>query len=202
MRHPLLNLVRRTAWRLAKPVAPALVAKASGEGEATALGKLLGLTGPELRPDWVGLAFNSRYGGRFKYPGVFGALFAALTKSAAVAEASCNWAKTYAHSSVWNPPGTPLLLTILRLKLTGRFRDVRKGHPALHDPESHHASQVFGLEAQSEGWDGIAYRSVRARPRGTCVVVFRKAVVVSCVEVGRVHLVWDGVAFKPEGLVP
>jgi hypothetical protein len=31
-------------------------------------------------------------------------------------------------------------------------------------------------------------------PRGTCVVVFRQAVIVSCVEAGQAVLAWDGAA--------
>jgi len=196
MTRPALTLSRRNAWRLAKPMAPALASKAATDLERAALDALLGLTGPALRVDWVELAFNSRFGGRFKLPGTYGALYAALTQPVALAEAAHNWGKTYASSARWHPPGTRLLLTILRLKVTGAFLDVRKGHPALHDPASHAASQAFGLKAQMEGWDGIAYRSVRAR--GTCVVAFRRTVPVSCEEAGRVFLVWDGAAFTPE----
>jgi hypothetical protein len=32
---------------------------------------------------------------------------------------------------------------------------------------------------------------------GTCVVVFRKAVIVSCEEAGQTVLAWDGAAFSP-----
>jgi hypothetical protein len=54
----------------------------------------------------------------------------------------------------------------------------------------------FGFRIQAQGWDGIVYRSVRARPRGTCVVVFRRTVLVACVEMGQWLLTWDGVAFS------
>ena len=196
MTRPTLNLSRRNAWRLAKPMAPVLASKTATDLERAALDALLGLTGPALRVDWVELAFNSRHGGRFKLPGAYGALYAALSQPVAVAEAAFNWSKIYASTARAVPPGTRLLLAVLRLKVTGLFLDVRKGHPSLHDPASHAASQAYGLKAQMEGWDGIAYRSVRAR--GTCVVAFRRTVPVSCEEAGRVFLVWDGAAFTLE----
>ena len=57
--------------------------------------------------------------------------------------------------------------------------------------------QTFGFRAQAKGRDGIVYRSARIRPQGTCVVVFRRNVVVACVEAGQSVLVWDGASFLP-----
>lgn len=196
MTAPLVRFARRQAWRLAKALAPDLTAKATASGERTALDQLLGLTGVGLQVDWVEMAFNSRYGGRFKLPNAYGAFYAALTVHSAEQEAAYNWAKTFASTAARNPPGAQLVLQVLRLKLTGAFVDVRKGHPELHDPNSHAASQVFGFKAQTQGRDGIVYRSVRTRPRGSCVVVFRKTVVVSCVPAGQLVLTWDGSAFQ------
>lgn len=198
MNDPVAKFLRRSAWRLAKALTQDLAAKAAPGMESTALDQLLGFTGSGLKVDWVGLAFNSRYGGRFKPAGAFGALYAALSEPAALDEAVYNWTRTFACSSDRKPPGTRVTLQTLRLRLTGGFTDVRNGNPALHDPGSHAASQAYGFQAQSRGDDGIVYRSVRAWPRGTCVVVFRRAVVVACEEAGQRFLAWDGVAFRAE----
>jgi len=196
MRVPILTLLRREAWRLAKAPAPDLAAKAVRGAETRALDALLGLTGPGLKVDWAGLAFSSRYGGRFKFPGAHGALYAAYTRSVAASEAAFNWTRTFAETAADHPPGTRLALKVLNLRLTGAFTDVRKGHRALHDPDSHVASQVFGFRVQERGGDGIVYRSIRARLRGTCVVVFRRTALAACREAGTLTLVWDGEAFQ------
>jgi hypothetical protein len=187
-----LKIHRRDAWRLARAMAPDLGAMAATERESRALDLLLGSTGPGLRVDWVDLAFNSQYGGRFKLPGAYGALYAAWTQHASMQEAVFNWTKAYRDTSAEYPPGTRLVLQRLRLKLTGRFVDVRSGHKRLHDPDSHAASRIFGFRIQSQGWDGIVYRSVHSRPQGTCVAVFRRTAAVSCSEAGQAALVWNG----------
>lgn len=194
---PRLHYLHRDGWRLAKALAPDLRAKATPGREVLALDRLLNLTGEGLQVDWVALAFNTRYGGRFKPPDTYGALYAAATQPAAESEAAFSWARTFSSTAACPPPGTQVVLQVLRLKLTGTFVDVRKGHNALHDPDSHAASQTFGLRIQMEGWDGIGYRSVHSRRRGTCVVVFRPAVVVACVEAGQRVLTWDGATFTP-----
>lgn len=191
------NLVRRQAWRLCKALAPALGAKVRTPGEAAALDRLLTLTGSGIQVDWLDLAFGSRHGGRFKVPGTQGVLYAALSQGAARCEAAFNWSKAFRQTSAVAPAGTLLTLQVLKLKISGRFRDVRKGHWPLHDPDSHLASQVFGFQAQEQGWDGVLYRSVRAKPRGTCVAVFRRTAVVAWVEAGQLVLRWDGQVFLP-----
>jgi hypothetical protein len=58
------------------------------------------------------------------------------------------------------------------------------------------ASQVFGFRVQERGGDGVVYRSIRARPCGTCLVVFRRTALAACQEAGTLTLVWDGEAFR------
>jgi hypothetical protein len=89
------------------------------------------------------------------------------------------------------PPGAVRIFEVLGLRATGRFLDVRRGHPDLHRPEDPAPPRALGRAARSDGEAGIVYRSVRRRA-GQCLAVLDGRAVRGCALEALVALRWDG----------
>jgi hypothetical protein len=84
--------------------------------------------------------------------------------------------------------------TVIEATLSGRFLDVRRGHPApaaIYDPTDYRAGQSLGSVVRRVRGFGILYDSVR-HAGGECVAVMRPPVLQHAVAVRTLQYVWDG----------
>ena len=121
--------------------------------------------------------------------GSFRALYAGESLATCVAEMVHHHGQSLADTR--EPPGAIRVFEALALKVTGRFKDFRKGHAALHRPREYAPAQALGRELKGLGEPGLLYRSVR-RKGGDCLALFLPAPVKSCVLKQMVPLQWDG----------
>jgi len=121
--------------------------------------------------------------------GSFRVLYAGEALATCLAEIAFHHGRALADSS--EPPGAIRVFEALALKVTGRFRDVRKGHGALHRPGDCAPAQALGRELKAAGEPGLAFRSVR-RPGGACLGLFLASPVTACTLKQMVPLQWDG----------
>ena len=121
--------------------------------------------------------------------GSFRALYAGESLATCVAEMVHHHGRALADSR--EPPGAIRVFEALALKVTGRFKDLRQGHAALHRPQDYAPAQALGRELKGLGEPGLAFRSAR-RKGGACLALFLSAPVKTCVLKQMVPLQWDG----------
>lgn len=166
-------------------------------GQLAAYGPEAWVVGPGSA--WLMAPFAFQAPGRFG-DGAFGVLYAALERATAIAE--------LAHSRACflrkaHCPRELLDNQLLTLTVTARMADLRplrQEAPGLYDPEDWKPAQALGARLRQEGWDGVAYASVR-HPPGTCVAGFRPTLFAACAPADTLQFYWDGTRLQgPAGL--
>ena len=121
--------------------------------------------------------------------GSFRALYAGESLPTCLAEMSHHHGRALADTH--EPPGAIRVFEALALKVTGRFRELRQGHAALHRVQDYAPAQALGRELKAAGEPGLVYRSAR-RKGGSCLALFLASPVKTCVLKQMVPLQWDG----------
>lgn len=201
----------RRAHRIVKSVWPPidLFELVADPGDWEALMELEGLTNPRLRQEvgeislvpperrvsgpgasvvMAGFTHPAPGGSRFA-DGSFGTYYAAEGLDTAVAETAYHMGRFYGDSA--EEPGLLADMRVYVGAVQHAFHDVRRGHDALHDPDSYVASQAFARDLREAGSDGIVYRSVR-RAGGECVAAFWPDVVEIPQPTRHLAYHWDG----------
>lgn len=152
----------------------------------------LGPLADEPGAAWILLPFLrvSPYGSRFS-DGSYGVYYAAHSDATAIAETRFHYARFLAATS---QPAALLGLYEIHADLDGRLADLRGlRRPELYEPEParYGPAQRWAAEQRAAGAAGVVYDSVRD-PGGSCVAVFRPAILRRA----RVHRAlayeWDG----------
>lgn len=118
-----------------------------------------------------------------------GTVYLGRPEGTAMGEALHHVARMCAESSA--PAGQVFRRSVFRYLVTGTFEDIRKGHPAEHDPSSYRASQIFAAGAFASGVDGVLYRSVRVRG-GECLAVWSEDCLDGLRGEDTYEVQWDG----------
>jgi RES domain-containing protein len=202
--------VDRTEPYLARLVDPT---STDPEGDVAALTTLAAATNGRLRAqaDLPGLAlgahelvydldWSSVVNGAFAYPGqggrfhgtTRGAWYAALEVETSLAEVAHHRAVALAEVDVWEDSGE---WQDFRCDVGGDhfadLRDVSRRSAACLRPGSWVAGQELAARLLEEGAAGVVWPSVR-RPGGTCVAVFRPALLPPVSLGSRWRLTWSG----------
>lgn len=129
-------------------------------------------------------------GGRFNTPDL-GAWYAALDLETAFAESVYHRTKELEEIGVFE---TAVQMRQYLADFDADFHDVRGDDPAfapLHDPDSWHASQPFGVDLRQRGSSGIIFRSAR-RHGGECLACFRPPLVLNVRPAAHFEYRWEG----------
>lgn len=138
----------------------------------------------------VNAAFTHAHpnGSRFNGPDR-GAWYAAFDRATSVAEIVFHRAVEYAEIGVWDDSVT---YDDYLADVAADLHDVRgEGWAACLDPESYVAAQELAEHLLADGALGVIYPSVRD-PGGTCVALFRPALVTHVRKGATLRFTWDG----------
>ena len=127
---------------------------------------------------------ESRFG-----DGSFRVLHAGESLATCLAEMAYHHGRALADSG--EPAGAIRVFEALALRVSGAFRDVRKGYAELHRPKDYAPSQAFGRELKAAGAEGAVYRAVR-RKGGEALALLLPAPLKTCNLKQMVALQWDG----------
>lgn len=145
------------------------------------------IAGPGTTPIMAAFTHLSPEGSRFS-DGSWGVYYAAKERATAIAE-------TVHHREVFlartHEPPTQLEMRCYLADVRGRFHDVRRGWPEVHDADSHAASQALARTLRESDSNGLVYASVRRRG-GQCVAVFRPDLVAPARQAAPLLYRWDG----------
>lgn len=131
-------------------------------------------------------------GGRFNSEAL-GAWYCATEIETAIAETIYHHSKRLAHSASGFRHVIQMreLISDVEAEVYD-LRGLREHHPELYDPESYSASQRFGEALRRRGANGIVYGSVRRRPAGTNLVVYRPSLVPPVLQGDQFDYRWTG----------
>jgi hypothetical protein len=103
--------------------------------------------------------------------GSYGVYYAARFLETAIAETAYHFGRFLLATA--EPRGTEIQLRVLiSSRVDSPFHDVRRGYPALHEPDDYAASQALAKTLRAEGSNGLVYASVRHSGK-PCLAVFR-----------------------------
>jgi hypothetical protein len=129
-------------------------------------------------------------GSRFS-DGHFGVFYAATWLRTSIAEVRYHRERFLAATH--EAPQT-IELMLYEAAIAGEFADIRASTDrGWYDPASYARSQPLGVRLHKAGSDGIVYRSVRD-PAGTCLAVFKPALIRRCRPVKPLFAHWNGTA--------
>ena len=145
------------------------------------------ISGPGTTPIMAAFTHPNPDGSRFS-DGTWGVYYAARERDTAIAETVFHRGNFLHHT---REPPCVLQMRCYLADVGGRFHDIRRGWPDLHDPDSYAASQVAARRWRAAGSDGIIYDSVRRRG-GQSVAVFFPDLIAPAVQGPHLHYHWDG----------
>ena len=145
------------------------------------------ISGPGTTPIMAAFTHPNPDGSRFS-DGSWGVYYAARERETAIAETVFHRGNFLRHT---REPPTVLQMRCYLADVGGRFHDIRRGWPELHDPDSYAASQAAARRWRAAGSDGIVYASVRRRG-GQAIAVFHPDLVAPAVQGPHLHYHWDG----------
>lgn len=145
------------------------------------------ISGPGTTPVMAAFTHPNPDGSRFS-DGTWGVYYAARERDTAIAETVFHRGNFLRHT---REPPCVLQMRCYLADVNGRFHDIRRGWPELHDPDSYAASQGAARRWRAAGSDGVVYDSVRRRG-GQAVAVFHPDLVSPAVQGPHLHYHWDG----------
>ena len=177
------------AWHQLRflPISP--LAQVAGKNDTAVLDGLLARAGvyraaaPALRdldrlPQARAYLARSGRGPESRFcDGSFRVLYAGESLATCVAEMAYHHGRALAETG--EPVGAIRVFEALGLKVSGHFKDLRKGHGDLHRPQDYAPSQAFGRGLKSAGDAGAVYRAVR-RKGGECLALLLPESLKAC----------------------
>jgi RES domain len=181
-------------------------------GDFDALAEIEGLTNPRIREALGVLAMVPRHrwvsgpgttpvmaafthlnpeGSRFS-DGTYGVFYAAKEVETAIRETVYHRERFLARTK---EPPQRIQMRCYVTSIKRRFHDIRGARPALHDPNSYVASQLFARELRTANSNGVVYDSVR-KAGGQCVAAFWPDCVGPCTQGKHYEYHWDGAAIS------
>jgi len=181
-------------------------------GDFDALAEIEGLTNPRIREELGALATVPRdrwvsgpgttpvmaafthlnpEGSRFS-DGTYGVFYAAREIETAIRETVYHRERFLARTK---EPPQRLQMRCYVTSISRLFHDIRGAQPALHDPGSYAASQLFARKLRTANSNGIVYDSVR-KAGGQCVAAFWPDCVGACTQRRHHEYHWDGAAIS------
>lgn len=123
--------------------------------------------------------------------GTYGVYYAARALETAVRETAYHFGRFLLQTH--EPAGTLTdMRTLVSQKLEERFHDLRAGFPSLHQ-QSYEAPQKAGAKLRRSSSNGVLYKSVRHRPSGECLAVFRPKAIPIPIQGPALQYHFDGV---------
>jgi len=124
---------------------------------------------------WIMGAFTHiGYPSRFS-DGSYGVYYAARFLETAIAETAYHFGRFLRATS--EARGTEIQLRVLiSPRVDSVFHDIRRGYPALHDPDDYGPSQALAKALRAAGSNGLVYASVRHAGKACLAVLRPKAI--------------------------
>ncbi len=124
---------------------------------------------------WIMGAFtHTGYPSRFS-DGSYGVYYAARFLETAIAETAYHFGRFLRATS--EARGTEIQLRVLiSPRVDSVFHDVRRGYPALHDPDDYGPPQALAKVLRAAGSNGLVYASVRHASKACLAVLRPKAI--------------------------
>jgi len=149
------------------------------------------VSGPGTTPVMAAFTHLNPEGSRFS-DGTYGVFYAAKEVETAIRETVYHRERFLARTQ---EPAQRIQMRRYVTSIKRAFHDIRGGQPALHDPNSYVASQLFARKLRAANSDGIAYDSVR-KSGGQCVAAFWPDCVGPCTQGKHYEYHWDGAAIS------
>jgi hypothetical protein len=149
------------------------------------------VSGPGATPVMAAFTHLNPEGSRFS-DGTYGVFYAAREVETAIRETMYHRERFLART---NEPPQRIQMRCYVMSIKRPFHDIRGGHPALHNPDSYTASQLFAQELRTANSNGVAYDSVR-KAGGQCIAAFWPDCVGACTQGKHYEYHWDGAAIS------
>lgn len=149
------------------------------------------VSGPGTTPVMAAFTHLNPEGSRFS-DGTYGVFYAAREVETAIRETVYHRERFLARTQ---EPPQRIQMGCYGTSVSRSFSDIRGGHPALHDPDSYVASQLFARELRSSNSNGVAYDSAR-KTGGQCVAAFWPDCVGPCTQGKHYEYHWDGLGIS------
>jgi hypothetical protein len=151
------------------------------------------VSGPGTQPVMAAFTHVNPDGSRFS-DGTYGVFYAAKALGTAVAETMHHRAKFMAATA---EPAMKIEMRCYRMAVRGRLHDLRRGWPAMLDPDDYAPPQALARALRAAGSDGVVYPSVRD-PGGQCAGLFYPDLAGPCVQAQHLIYEWDGRRIRPD----
>jgi hypothetical protein len=145
------------------------------------------VSGPGTQPIMAAFTHLNPDGSRFS-DGSYGVFYAARALATAIAETRHHRARFMAAT---REPAMEIPMRCYRTAIRARLHDLRRGWPAMLQPDDYRAPRALARELRAAGSDGVVYPSVR-HAGGECVGVFHPDRVAPCVQARHLVYRWDG----------
>lgn len=145
------------------------------------------VSGPGTQPIMAAFTHLNPDGSRFS-DGSYGVFYAARALATAIAETRHHRARFMAAT---REPAMDIPMRCYRTGISAKLHDLRRGWPAMLQPDDYGPPQALARTLRAEGSDGVVYPSVR-HPGGECVGVFHPDRIAPCVQARHLVYRWDG----------
>lgn len=148
------------------------------------------VSGPGTSVVMAAFTYLNPEGSRFS-DGSYGVFYAARELETAVAETAFHRER---FMRATDQSRMELDMRVYAVELVGRLHDLRgraASFPLVYSRDSYGPPQELAMRIRDEGWDGLAYDSVR-RDGGECAAVFRPRLLAGARQERHLCYVWDG----------